>query len=80
MYVGKTTALLPYWVARDDGAFRRNGLNVEFQQLPDADTAYVYLNNSAVQVYLTPLDTTSSRGSRTVPIWQYSAGGRTWRS
>ena len=58
VYVGKTTALLPYWVARDDGAFTRNGLNVEFQQLPDADTAYVYLNNSAAQVYLTPLDTT----------------------
>jgi ABC-type nitrate/sulfonate/bicarbonate transport system substrate-binding protein len=57
VYVAKTAALLPYWVAREDGAFARNGLSVEFQQLPDADTAYTYLVTSAAHVYLTPLDT-----------------------
>ena len=58
VYLAKTPALLPYWVAREDGAFTRNGLSVELQQLPDADTAYTYLRNSAAQVYLTPLDAT----------------------
>jgi hypothetical protein len=58
VYVAKTAALLPYWVAREEGAFTRNGLSVEFQQLPDASTAYTYLNTSVAQVYLTPLDAT----------------------
>jgi len=58
VYVGKTAALLPYWVARDEGAFTRNGLNVELQALPDADTAYTYLLASAAQIFLTPLDAT----------------------
>jgi hypothetical protein len=58
VYVAKTAALLPYWVAREEGAFARNGLSVELQQLPDAQTAYTYLLNSAAQVYLTPLDAT----------------------
>jgi ABC-type nitrate/sulfonate/bicarbonate transport system substrate-binding protein len=58
VYVAKTAALAPYWVAREEGAFTRNGLNVELRQVPDAQTAYTYLVNSAAQVYLTPLDNT----------------------
>jgi len=58
VYVAKSAALLPYFIAREEGAFSRNGLSVEFQQLPDADTAYTYLLTSAAQVYLAPLDGT----------------------
>ena len=58
VYVAKTAALVPYWAARESGAFTRNGLNVELRALPDAQTAYTYLVNSAALVYLTPLDST----------------------
>jgi hypothetical protein len=58
VYLAKTAALLPYWAAREEGAFARNGLAVELQSLPDVPTAYTYLVNSAAQVYLTPLDAT----------------------